>query len=382
MLSTKALRKGAFVTVSPRHDIFDYIAAPIFVLEVNKGGQPVYAAINTHALEISGRPASDYIGKTALDVYPDSYGRTAYAHHCFVIKNGQRAIYELDLPMAGKICSLRTQLNPQLGPNGQVERVYALSVDVTAEKNARESKVEFDTLSSEMEKFVALAAHDLRAPMRNVAILTDLLREGFQDHGDGKLELLDLIDKIAVKSMDLISDVLCHVEIKSTQADETVFSFPALCHQICDTLDPKGLHVYDSSLSTIRADRTVMMIALRNLIENAIKHGGRKPLAIDIQVATGMPGMIEVTLTDDGKGFSDAALKIMNGGQFRADSGYGLFGVKRLISARGGTLIARNTPDQTGAVVRFSLPGTLLGVASPPDLLTMQSDDLQSPSAA
>ena len=72
--------------------------------------------------------------------------------------------------------------------------------------------------------------------------------------------------------------------------------------------------------------------------------------------------MVEVTLTDNGKGFSDAALEIMNGGRFRVDSGYGLFAIKRLITARAGTLVARNLPQGTGAVVRFSLPGEIVGV--------------------
>ena len=339
---------------------FDHVPAAIFVLEVTDAGEPVYAAFNTHALTISGRPLSDYLGRTALEVYPMAYGRGAYVRHKGVIKSGKPTSYEVDLPIAGTIRTIRTHLTPQLDDAGQVIRIFACSVDTTAEALARQAKAEFETLTSEMEQFVALAAHDLRAPMRNIALLTDLLREDFHDHGDGKLEILDLIDKIAIKSMDLISEVLSHTDCAAQVPDQSVFNFPALCHTICDTLDPEGRHSFDISLATLHADRTATMIALRNLIENAIKHGGRDRLDIVITVEEGMPGMIEVTLSDNGKGFTDAALRMMNGERFRADSGYGLFGVKRMIAARGGTLQACNHPNQKGAVVRFSLPGRVI----------------------
>ncbi|NNK16460.1 MAG: PAS domain-containing protein [Sulfitobacter sp.] len=343
------------------YEHFDMIAAPVFVLEVSAEGQPVYAAMNSYARKQAGRPLSDYLGRTALEVYPMSYGRSAYDHHCDVLKSGEDRTYELDLPINGKVAAIRTTLRTEKDDNGRILRLIGSSVDMTTEKHARDAKLEFDTLSSEMEQFVAFAAHDLRAPMRNISVLTAMMREDCGTPDKDQLEIIDLIENIAVQSMDLISDVLSHAETVSTKTNETVFSFPALCHSICETLDPQGRHRFSTCISTLKADRTAIQIALRNIAENALKHGNRDRLEIDISVQQGMPGMIEITLSDNGKGFSDAALKIMNGGRFRADSGYGLFGIKRLISSRGGTLIARNLPNEEGAIVRFSIPGTLVG---------------------
>lgn len=340
----------------------DHISAPVFVLEMNDAGAPVYVAVNAQALQQAGRPFSDYIGRTAEDVYPQAFGRTEHARHKEVMEKGVPATYQIDLPLAGEIRTVRTTLRPERDETGKVVRLYGTSKDITVEKQAIEAKIQFDTLSSEMEQFVAIAAHDLRAPMRQIAALTDLLRDGFVDMGDDKLELVGLIESVSLKSMDLIADVLSHSEIGRTETVETVFSFPALCQDICDVLDPQSAHTMTTSSATIEADRTVMQIALRNLTENAIKHGCRDSLKIDIAVQKGLPGMIEVTLTDNGVGFNEATLKVMNGGRFKVDSGYGLFGMKRLISARGGTLVARNLPCGAGAVVRFSLPGEWLGV--------------------
>lgn len=342
------------------YTVFDNIAAPIFVLELDAQGEPVYSVLNAHGRALAERPLSDYLNKTAKQVYPGAYGRIAYARHCAAFEAGQLATYDLDLPIGGRLRSIRTTLQPDKDAFGTVIRVFALSVDVTSERNAKDAKVEFDTLSSEMEQFVYHAAHDLRSPMRNIALLTDLLRDSFQGEDDGKLELIDLIDKVVFRSMELIADVLSHAEMNSVTPDNTVFSFPALCHQIIELLDPQSQHHFETSVKTVKADKTAMMIVLRNLVDNSIKHGGKKTLDINIQVETGLPGMLDVTLTDTGGGFSPDALKALNAGQLKAEKSYGLFGAKRLISARGGTLVAHNHPGGTGASVRFSLPGGIL----------------------
>lgn len=345
------------MTAETPFDQFDLISTAVFVLELNQKAEPVYVAFNTSAQKLLGRPLTDYLGHTALTVYPQDYGHSVYARHCKVCDSGTPLTYQLELPLGGKTRTIRTTLCPKLDNTGKVTQLFGSFVDITSEISAQVARVQFDTLASEMEQFVALAAHDLRAPMRNITIIADMLREDFVDHGDGKIELLDTLDNIAEKSMGLIADVLLHVETVKTENSESVFSFPALCRDIRDTLDPSATHKISTSNATISADRTAMQIALRNLTDNAIKHGGRDCLDIRIDVRLGQPGLLEITLSDNGKGFPKDALKIMNTGRVRAQSGYGLFAIKRLISARGGTLVAHNLPDNNGAVVQFSLPG-------------------------
>ncbi|KIN61366.1 Histidine kinase [Sulfitobacter noctilucae] len=337
---------------------FDLISAPVFVLEIDDQGAPVYVAFNEFARSVSGRPLTDYVGRTALEIYPGVFGRTAYAHHCAARDRAATMTYQLDLPVFGIARTIRTTLRPETDEAGKVLRLIGTSTDMTIEKHALEAKVQLDTMSSEMEQFVALAAHDLRGPMRNIALIADMLRDEFVDHGDGKLELMDTLESIALKTMSLITEVLSHVETVAVQASKTVFSFPAMCHDIVSTLDPHHQHVVVSTPATVETDRTALQIVLRNLLENAMKHGGIPHLHIQVDVKIGMAGMLDVTITDNGQGFEKDALKVMNRSEIRAESGYGLFGIKRLISARGGTLAALNLPDGSGAMIRFSLPGS------------------------
>ena len=341
--------------------MLDNISAAIFVLEGDAQGRPVFAAVNHHALRQAGRPLSDYIGRTALQVYPAAYGRAAFAKHAEAMTSGLPVACELSLPMAGTLRTVSMTLNPVKGTNGRVSRIFGTYVDVSPENNARTARAEFDTLSSEMEAFVALAAHDLRAPMTNIAVLTDMLRKGPMSLGENALEIVDLIDTVAARSLDLISDVLAQAEAAASPRHQAVFSFPVMCHDICMTLDPQRMHHIETSLASVKAEKSVVQIAIRNLLENAIRHGGKDRLKIGISAQDGIAGLLDITLTNDGNGYPADVLDAVNRSPITAGNGFGLFGLSRMICARGGMLIARNLPEGGGASVRFSIPGQIVG---------------------
>lgn len=343
-------------TASQLFEQLDHLASPVFVLEPDQDDVPRYVAFNAHARAIAARPLEDYLGRTAEDIYDGAYGRTAFARHCEVLRTGKPMTYEIELPINGITRAIRTTLVPNVTPEG-VRRLFGTSVDLTAARESREAKVSLDTMATEMEQFVAMAAHDLRAPMRNMGLIAELLRDGFIDKGDGKLELIEMIEDIANKSMELISDVLSHAHAVDAVSAETTFNFAALCRDICDVLDPQENHRFTYTAVEIHADRTAYQIGLRNLIDNAIKYGNREHLKIDITVQRSENQMLDILLSDNGEGFSESALKFLNGGAFRVESGYGLLGVRRMVQARGGTMSAGNASVGTGAIVRLSLPG-------------------------
>ena len=346
-------------------DQLDFIASPVFVLVPDLSGVPRYAAFNAHARSVSGRLLSDYINLTAIDVYPGAFGATAYERHCEVLRSGEPMTYQLDLPLAGQTRSVRTTLLPKSAADGSVSHMFGTSLDLTNEQNVLNAKVSFKTIASEMEQFVAMAAHDLRAPIRNMSMIADMLSDGFVDQGDGKIELIAMLDDVAQKSRALIGDVLNHAHAVENIADLSKFNFAALCRDICDVLDPRAHHNFTYTAVELVADRTIFQIALRNIIENALKYGKRDTLNIDVTVQRSEhKGMLDIVMTDSGDGFPDAALAFINGGKFRVDSGYGLLGVRRMVQARGGTMTAENSENGAGAVILFSMPGEWVGMTN------------------
>lgn len=349
---------------TPDFTHLDYVQFPVFVLVVRDDGVPVYITLNAFGRAIAKRPLSDFVGRSALDIYPGAFGRTAYARHCEVADKGAAMTYELDLPLGGVTRAIRTTLVPCRDDTGAVRYLYGTSQDVTADRATHEARISYETVMAEMEQFIALAAHDLRAPMRNIALLADMLREDFVDYGDGKLELITMMEDVATKSMALISDVLSHARAGApNESAAATFNFAALCRDICDVLDPQGHHSITSTQADLTTDRTALQIVLRNLLDNAIKYGGRAALEIDITVRAAAEGTLAVTLTDNGVGFSDPAIVFLDGGALKIDSGYGLLGVRRLIAARQGEICATNS-ETGGAVIRFTLPGTWAGATA------------------
>ncbi len=336
----------------------------MFVLEPDASGVPRYAAFNAYACKILGRPCEDILGRTAAELYPGPLGESVFANHCEAMRSGEVMAYETRLPIWGEARLVRTTLRAVCDDSGAVLRLVGSSVAVSGGQDAREAQEAITAQTHEMQNYIELAAHDLRAPMRNVTYIAEMLREDFEDLGDGKLELIDLLEDIGTKASGLISDVLAHAEASSLVHDTVRFDFAELASDVISVLDPMGRTSLTLEAGIVEGDRAATQIILRNLIDNAMKHCASGPniatqLTLDIRVTDSGDGFFQIVLSDNGTGFSDPALLFLDSGQLRVDSGFGLLGVRRLIHARGGSIKAANAPEGRGAVVTITLPGSL-----------------------
>ena len=348
-------------------DIYDKVAHAIFVLEPDAGGVPRYTVFNAFAQKAVGKALRDIVGHTAEEVYPGRLGTIAYDHHVATIWSGQPRTYEILLPLAAGERRVRTVLTPELDVDGRVMRIVGSSTDISGTQILREMRADMKTLNSEMEGFVNLAAHDLRTPMRHVAALADMLREDFQDLGDGKMQLIDLLEDVATKAMKLINDVLAHAEAVHATEDVVRFRFEDMMEELISVLDPLETCKITYPFGWVEGDRMALQIILRNLMDNAIKHARKaqarpgetnaEPLQLHVEMRS-LARSIEISVRDNGAGFGDLATAFLSDGRLRKDSGFGLLGVRRLIDARGGTLTASRA-GAGGALVTFALPGQI-----------------------
>ena len=347
-------------------DLFELVEHAIFVLEPDDHGVPRYAGFNRYARDILNKSEAEIIGLTAVELYPGRLGKVAFEHHEAALQSGVARSYEILLPLAAGQRRIRTSLVPELDAQGRVIRLIGSSTDISGNQIIDEMQAGVQTLNSEMEDFISLAAHDLRAPMKNVNTIADMLREDFHDMGDGKLDLIDMLEEVGAKAMKLIEDVLAHAQATSTVQENTQFEFSELLDEVMGLLDPMGLCEASIPQGLVEGDRTATQIILRNLIDNAIKNADKQagkgpnpdppPLSLKLSLRD-IDGFYEVGVQDNGVGFSNSALLFLGGGKLFTDSGFGMLGVRRLIHTRGGTLTATNAADGSGALVAFSLPG-------------------------
>lgn len=211
------------------------------------------------------------------------------------------------------------------------------------------------------EKFLAMAAHDLRAPVRNILVLTGILRDG-ADGDTEALRTLDMIDGVAARAQRLVGELL--TVAASAEPGESPFEIVGLAEIASEeaaALDPEARTRLVADPVSLVTDRVLLSLALRMLIGNALRHGGDGVRTVRVRAERdAQRGFVALTVSDDGKGLDADARAFIEGGGFRYGSGYGLLGLRRIAEARGGRLSLAEDSRGGGGLVRVTLPGRLL----------------------
>ena len=220
--------------------------------------------------------------------------------------------------------------------------------------------------SKEMEDFCYSVSHDLRAPLRAMAGYSRLLLDGYDECLDeeGRSFLTNV--RSATKHMnDLIEDLLSYSKLERRKLSTTVIRLPdfisGLLARFRGSLENVRLTV-DVDDFEINADPEGLAIALRNLVDNAIKFSkyAAEP-AIEIRSKV-VNGFCILSVRDNGIGFDmrfyDKIFEIfqrLNHAEDYPGTGIGLAMVYRAMQRMGGRVWAESQPG-AGAVFYLQLP--------------------------
>jgi PAS domain S-box-containing protein len=347
----------------PDFTIYDDVAQPVFALTEDDAGKVVFAFMNANARDRLGLRQDQVVGRSADVFFEGRAGVLLLARQTAAWQSGKSVTYEMGLPVGGGTMWARTRLEPVRDENGALVYMVGITQDISQERALEEVQAVTSAMASEMEEFVSIAAHDLRSPIANVKSLVDMVCEDFIDMGDGKLELIRMIEQVSTRALVLVSDVMSQAAAGNAGSEVRTFDLQSLCDDILVTLDPAQLHSVKTPQIWIKADYIVMQIVLRNLIDNALKHASAERIYMEISAENAADDKVVVTVCDDGQGFADPALAFLDGGALGIDSGFGLLGVRRLVRGRGGEISAVPPTSGRGAEVRFELPGEVTQVA-------------------
>jgi signal transduction histidine kinase len=222
--------------------------------------------------------------------------------------------------------------------------------------------VESKRLSEEISLFTGLAAHDLRGPLRQIRLVTELVEDGFVDQGDGKVELLSMIKNVSDLALEKLDEVLKHARaFMGVNDSKAQVDFGHLCSDLVAILDPLSRIEVSYPNAHIIVESVALQVELRNILDNALRHATSK-VHIDLQKPGSARNMLEIRVSDDGPGFaySNEMLDMMKNKSADPNRGYGLETVARLATSRGGRLWVAEPKFGKGTTVCWTIDAALI----------------------
>lgn len=236
------------------------------------------------------------------------------------------------------------------------------------EKRVAERTIQLRAANEQLESFAYSVSHDLKAPLRGIDGYSRLLLEDYapQLNEEGRLFITTIRDA-AQQMTQLIDDLLVYSRLERRTMAASAIRFPAFADAVLSPYSPQMESrrvTVKVSLppAAIRADADALGMALRNLVDNAIKFTLNTP---DPLIEIGG----EVTETsyvlwvrDNGIGFDmqycDRIFEIFQRLQRSEEypgTGIGLALVRKAMERMGGRVWAESNPGE-GATFYLEVP--------------------------
>jgi hypothetical protein len=215
---------------------------------------------------------------------------------------------------------------------------------------------------------VSTVAHELRSPLTSVKGFTaTLLAKWPRFTDDQKRVMLETVNADADRVTRLITELLDVSRIESGRIEihRELVDIPGQARRVIagrvaagESEDRFRVEAGPGLPETwLDADKVFQILA--NLIENAVRHGAGTVTVMVESARTGDAPGVEVAVRDQGQGIApELAARVFR--QFwrvkrRGGAGLGLFIVKGLVEAHGGTIAVHPAPGG-GAEFRFTMP--------------------------
>jgi light-regulated signal transduction histidine kinase (bacteriophytochrome) len=278
--------------------------------------------------------------------------------------------FKYRIPQDGKdeLADLAKVFNDSAGELAQlfeeVQRERAAAQ--TAQAALQERAQELARANADLEQFAYSASHDLKEPLRIVALYSQLLHRKYNGQLDANAhEYIDYIFHGARHMEQLITGLLAYTQ--TTQARRVVEA-PAnaqvVLQRVLRNLEPQmraqKCTVTFEPLPAVRAHEIHVHQLLQNLIGNAMKYrSDRDP---EIKISAERKGFDWVfCVQDNGIGIEPQYTKQIFGifkrlhGQKYPGTGIGLAICQRIIEGYGGEIWVESEPGR-GSAFRFTLP--------------------------
>ncbi|HSS02189.1 MAG TPA: GAF domain-containing protein [Kofleriaceae bacterium] len=198
----------------------------------------------------------------------------------------------------------------------------------------------------ELDQFAYVASHDLKAPLRGIANLSQWIEDDLGDRLDDQTRgHLGLLRGRVIRLENLIAGILAYSRAGRDNTEQAVVDVAGLVAEVWELLAPPATAHLElaTALPQIRASRVQLQQILMNLIGNAIKYNADRDLTIAIS-ARRSGRRWQFCVADNGIGiapeFSDKIWGLFQTLERRdkvESTGIGLSVVRKIVEGHGGT---------------------------------------------
>jgi len=361
--------------------IYNGIETSIFVVDVEEDGSFRYVGINPAHERLTGLHSYELEGKTPAAALRPEVAAAVTERYRACVESRSAQSFEESLTLREDVSWWLTTLHPLIDQCGRVYRLIGTSINITRRKRAEERAYQLNAeleqrvadrtreltqlnaallqttallekRNQELDQFVYVASHDLKAPLRAIANLSSWLEEDLgSDLPAENQEQMQLLRGRVNRMEALINGLLEYSRVGRKEFPEEAVDVCQLLNEVIDSLAPPATFNCEvvCDLPPVTTKRVLLHQIFANLISNAIKHCDREDCHVRIICEETANGY-HFAVSDNGPGiapeYHEKIFRVFQTLKARdrlESTGIGLSIVKKILDAEGGRVELEST---------------------------------------
>lgn len=286
-----------------------------------------YLFVNKIQLSRLGKELQEVVGRKYSEFHPADDTKLFLKKVQEVLQTGNSVRYEHKSRKDDKYF-LRT-ISPIRESTGKTNSVLTISKDITVLKHAEAALKES---SEQIKLFSYSISHDLKNPAISVYLLTKRLEKNFEDILDVNAKYYcGQILKAAEQIKHLVGQINTYISTKEVPLHIQWVDMNEISEEIKKEFSPildlrKITLSQPQNIPAMKIDKLSILRVLRNLVDNALKHGGNDLTEIKIGYSVFKKFHI-LSVYDNGVGLGNSNLKIIFNKFHRNETSIGIEGI-------------------------------------------------------